>query len=101
MEPRMTTEEADALLATMSDDDFPTATAEEDIDDAQAQRLIEAAHRALGRPSMTGPGRHSPNFTLRLPQDMKDRLAQVAQQQQRRESDVAREALARYLETVV
>jgi hypothetical protein len=101
MKSQMTTEQADACLATITDDDLTVMTIDdESISDGEVERLVEAAHKVTGRPSLTGPGQHSPNFTMRLSQAMKDRLKHVAQAQHRRESDVAREALDRYLTSV-
>jgi len=96
--PVMTRSEALAALATMTDDDFPTVAPQLDIDDQSAATLI-AAGRAMsaGRPSLTAPGEHSPRLNIRVPQPLKDRLAQTAREQGRRESDVAREALSVYL----
>jgi len=42
----MTREEALAALATMTEDDFPTVSPEEDADDAFVERLIEAGRKA-------------------------------------------------------
>jgi len=102
MEPRMTREEALAALSTMTDDDFPTVTNEEaGIDPATVDRLIATVHRLAGRPSLTAPGQQSPRINLRIPQALKDQLSEVARAQNRRESDVARDALSQYLHVLV
>ena len=59
--------------------------------------------RALGgRPSIdpdAAPGQHSKVRQVRLSQAVNDQLEAVAHRQQRRTSDVMREALAEYLST--
>ena len=100
MKPRMTREEAIAAPATMAPDDFPTVAPEDDISDEAAQRLVSSAHEMIarrGRPSLTAPGMRSPQITLRLSVDEKERLAKVAHIEDRRPSDVVRSALGRYL----
>lgn len=97
MEPRMAPEDAAAALATMSDADFPTVDASEEVDDAQAERLIEAGHRTRGRPSLTGKGERSPQITLRLPEPLRQRLKERAEEDCETESEIARRALEQYL----
>jgi hypothetical protein len=97
MKHTMTTQEADALLATMTDADFPTVTPEQDITDDMREEIIATGRRLAGRPSLTAPGEHSPRLNFRVPQPVKDRLTQVAHDQNRLESEVARDALAEYL----
>ncbi|MCL2785433.1 MAG: hypothetical protein FWD55_08395 [Propionibacteriaceae bacterium] len=98
MEPKMTRQEALDTLATMSNNDFPTVSPEDDIDDKCVASLIADAYRlSAGRPSLSSPGKHSPRLNFRVPQTVKDRLTEVALEQDRRESDIAREALYEYL----
>lgn len=97
MGPRMSQEEAAAALATMSEADFETVPASEEVDDATAKRLISAGRKLSGRPSLSAPGIHSPQITLRLPDAVNARLVEVAERSGRRRSDVVREALDRYL----
>jgi len=100
MEPRMTPDEALAALATMTNEDFPTVTAEEaGITPGTVDRLVTTVHRMAGRPSLTAPGEKSPRINLRIPQPLKNRLSEVARTQNRRESDVVRDALSAYLNT--
>jgi hypothetical protein len=104
----MTPAQARAALAGLIDTDFPTVPLAEvrDEDDHQitgdsVDRLIDAAHAVIdrrGRPSLTAPGQRSPQITLRLSAAEKARLDQVAAAQQRRQSDIVRDALARYLD---
>ena len=98
MEPRMTPAQAKAALALMTEEDFATVAPEDDVDDALVDRLIEAAHRTVGRPSLTAPGARSPQITLRLPEAVNQRVTALAEQTGRRRSQVVRDALDRYLE---
>jgi len=99
LKPRMTPEEALAALETMTEDDFPSVPEEEDdIDDAFVERFIEAGRRAVGRPSLTAPGQHSPQVTIRLPQSVNARVVDLATKTGRRRSQVVRDALDAYLE---
>jgi len=82
----------------MTDADFVTVESATDLSDTDIEELVARGHRAwAGRPSLTAPGTHSPRLNFRVPQTVKDRLTQVAHIQRRRESDVAREALEKYL----
>ena len=67
------------------------------LTEARAQQLSDGLAKASGRPSLTAPGEHSPRLNFRVPQELKDSLARTAREQGRRESDVAREALGKYL----
>ncbi len=71
----------------------------ERITEARARELAEVAlHRAgAGRPSLTGPGRRSPEVKARVPIELRDRLQAVAQQRGVSTSELVREALDRYL----
>ena len=102
--PRMTPEQARAALATMSEHDFPTvpldSVYDEDdhpITEASIDRLVEIAHRRPGRPSLTNPGAHSPQITLRLPESVNQRVTALAERTGRRRSQVVRDALDYYL----
>ena len=94
----MTPARALQALGTMTDADFVTVDSATDLSDADIEELAAHGRRAwAGRPSLTAPGTHSPRLNFRVPQAVKDRLTQVAHTQGRRESDVAREALEKYL----
>jgi len=95
--PRMTPNQATAYLNTLPDADYITAPPDEQIDAALAEQLIEAAHKVGGRPSLTSPGRHSPQITLRLPATVNDQLTVLANQTGRRRSQIVREAIDQYL----
>jgi hypothetical protein len=91
----MTREEATAALNTMTDDDFTIAPLEDRVSDAEYDRLVTAG-RQTGRPSLASGV--SPQIAFRVPQADKDRLARVAEELGRSQSDVAREAFDKGLE---
>ncbi|MDR1449750.1 MAG: ribbon-helix-helix domain-containing protein [Propionibacteriaceae bacterium] len=98
MKPRMTPAQALAALDSLTDADFETVTPDQaGVTAAEAEDLVMAAHKAMGRPSLTGPGRRSPQLTLRLPASVNDQLTALAARQGRRRSDIVREAIDRYL----
>ncbi|MDR0783644.1 MAG: ribbon-helix-helix domain-containing protein [Propionibacteriaceae bacterium] len=100
LKPRMTEAEARAYLATMTDEDFPTISREESgITDDLIERLVEAAHQMVaGRPSLTAPGKHSPQITVRFAKPVYERLADLAKRTGRRRSQVVRDAVNAYLD---
>lgn len=61
-----------------------------------ATTVEEAARIAVGRPAL-GHGGKSPVVRARVPQALKDRLHQIAQEQHRNESEIVREALIAYV----
>lgn len=63
--------------------------------DELAQEVLHAAGR--GRPSLSSPGRRSPQLRLAIPEQMRDELKARAQAEHRSVSELAREALDRYL----
>ncbi|MBM7796718.1 ribbon-helix-helix protein, CopG family [Pseudoglutamicibacter cumminsii] len=73
-----------------------------------AQRLLmeatgatsadELTHIALGRPTLGSKGGASPVVRARVPQALKERVAEIAEREHRKESDVVRDALAAYVE---
>lgn len=79
----------------------------EDVRDSRGRRITEeyaerAAADALvsigrGRPSLTGAKAPSPQVTFRVTPELRARAVAEADRQGRRLSDVAREALERYL----
>lgn len=72
-----------------------------------AQRLLmeatgavstdELTHMVLGRPPLGAKGGQSPVVRARVPQALKDRVAEIAKSEDRKESDVVRDALAEYV----
>lgn len=79
----------------------------EDIRAADGTRLTEAAAEELaeqvlrsagrGRPSLTAPGHRSPQLRLTVPEPLRDGLRARADAEHRSVSELAREALERYL----
>lgn len=67
------------------------------LTEQRAAKLADRLERG-GRPSLSGPGRHSPSVTLRLPEQTKGRLDRLARSQGRRRSDVIRAAVDEYLD---
>jgi hypothetical protein len=53
---------------------------------------------ALGRPSLGAPGGASPVIRARVPDSLKNAVAAIADRENRRESDIVREALAAYVQ---
>ncbi len=63
--------------------------------DELAREVLHAAGR--GRPSLSAPGHRSPQLRLAIPERMRDELEARAQAEHRSVSELAREALDRYL----
>jgi len=102
LQPRMTREEALTALATMTEADFLVVPDDEDdTDDDLAARVVEAGRKAAGRPSLTAPGRRSPQITVRLPEAVNSRVIDLASRTGRKRSQVMRDALDAYLENTV
>ena len=70
------------------------------IDENYIERAVEDVHRQLGRgrPSLTAPGRISPEIKARVPVELKDRLQQAAKEHGKPLSVFIREALEQYLD---
>jgi hypothetical protein len=79
----------------------------EDIRDRQGRRITDeyaeqAAEEALrlarpGRPALGAIGQHSPRVSFRVPEQTRRRAEQRAAEEGRSVSEIAREALERYL----
>jgi hypothetical protein len=69
------------------------------LTEARAQELAEEIRQKAGRgrPSLTGPGQRSPQLRLSVPAELQDRLKTRAEQDHTTVSELAREALERYL----
>lgn len=68
------------------------------ITEARA-RLIAAdtlAKAGAGRPSLTAPGRRSPEVKARVPEELRLRLQEAAQREHTSTSDLIRKALEQY-----
>lgn len=61
------------------------------IDEAYTERLVEAARKAPGRPSLSRGT--SPSVAFRLPPDLRARAAELAAREGKSVSQLAREAL--------
>ena len=79
----------------------------EDVRLADGTRLTEAGAHELaeqvvrtssrGRPSLTAPGARSPQLRLTVPEQLRDGLRARADAEHRSVSELAREAIERYL----
>lgn len=78
----------------------------EDVRDSRGRRITQEyvdgavadAHRQVrGRPSLTGPGRHSPQIAFRVPADLQASAGRLAAQRGTTVSRLAREALETYV----
>jgi Arc/MetJ-type ribon-helix-helix transcriptional regulator len=103
-QPRLSEAEALEALAAMRDEDFEDALPEDKLlaDGSPVtveliEELVESVHRLAGRPSLTAPGKHSPQITLRLSEPVNAQLISLAERTGKRRSDIVREALGRYL----
>ena len=75
--------------------------------DKKGQRITEARARKIatetlakagvGRPSLTAPGRHSPEVKARVPEELHVRLQEAAQREHTSTSNLIRKALEQYL----
>ncbi len=62
-----------------------------------AEEAIAGHYRAPGRPSITGPRQHTPKVTLRIREETRHALEEIASKQGRRLADVGREAFEEYI----
>jgi len=73
------------------------------LDNAAAEKLgneiAERAARRRGRPSLTGPGEHSPKLAVRVGSSLKTSIEDIAAREGRRMADVVRDALEEYVAT--
>lgn len=68
------------------------------INEARAEVLgREAISKAVGRPSLTAPGQHSPEIKARVPKELRDQLVRAAKARGTTTSNLVRVALERYL----
>jgi hypothetical protein len=69
------------------------------LSEARSHELAEEIrHKAApGRPSLTGPGKRSPQLRLSVPAELRQKLEARAEREHTTVSDVAREAIERYL----
>ena len=62
-----------------------------------AADIVEDARRSAGRPSLTGPGKHSPQVSARVPTELRDAAERQARREGKSVSQLIRELLERYL----
>jgi hypothetical protein len=62
-----------------------------------AAQGVQDARRAAGRPSLTGPGKHSPQVSARVPAELRDAAERQARREGKSVSQLIRELLERYL----
>ncbi|MDP3971793.1 MAG: hypothetical protein Q8P61_02635 [Candidatus Nanopelagicales bacterium] len=67
------------------------------MDAAGATSADDLTRVVLGRPRVGAKGGASPVVRARVPQALKDRVAAIAEREQRKESDIVRDALAAYV----
>jgi hypothetical protein len=63
------------------------------LTDAVAEEIIEQVRRGSGRPSLSGHAANSPQIAFRVPQNVRDRAAEIAKREGKTISQLAREAL--------
>ena len=70
------------------------------ITSKRAQKIVEEVlAQAVGRPSLTGPSKVSPEIKARVPEKLKRALQKEAKRQGQTTSAVIRQALEEYLDT--
>lgn len=62
-----------------------------------ADTVAEALQLAVGRPRVGTEGGQSPVVRARVPQDLKDDVTTLAERENRRESEIVRDAVAAYV----
>lgn len=79
----------------------------EDVRDSEGRRITQDyvdgaaadAHRQVrGRPSLTGPGKHSPQIAFRVSTNLQAAAERLAERRGETVSQLAREALEEYLD---
>lgn len=80
--------------------DYAAADAQQLLMEATGTASVEDMTRvALGRPTLDAPGGASPVVRARVPETLKQAVAAIAAHDNRRESDVVRDALAAYVQS--
>ena len=79
----------------------------EAVRDRKGRRITERRAREIaadalekarvGRPSLTAPGRRSPEVKARVPEELRDRLHEAASRENTSSSELIRKALEKYL----
>ncbi len=79
-------------------DQHPGVFRGEPLTEARAESVAaDVLSRLPGRPSLSGRRERSPSMTVRLPAEKRARLDALAAREERRASDVVRDALDEYL----
>ena len=86
--PKLTEEKATELAAFLESDDYELGA---------PIPVSEIRRPSAGRPSLTAPGKQSPQVTFRLDEAARQRAAERAASEGKTVSALAREALERYL----
>ena len=83
---------------------------QEVVKDRKGERITESRAREMaeyaldrvrrGRPSLTGGRRHSPQISFRVPEKLARRAEEVAAEQGKSVSQLGREALEQYVESL-
>lgn len=68
-----------------------------ELAEQMAEEVLAEHYPGRGRPSLTGRAEHTPRITLRVPEETRDALEQIADHQGRRLADVGRDALDEYV----
>lgn len=67
------------------------------VDAEYVERAVADVHTRAGRPSLTSPGAHSPHVSFRVPARIRIAAETRAAREGKTVSEVARDALTRYL----
>jgi hypothetical protein len=62
-----------------------------------ATQIVADARHSAGRPSLTGPGKHSPQVSARVPAELREAAEQRARSEGKSVSQLIRELLERHL----
>lgn len=65
--------------------------------EAYGREVADRAAGSRGRPSLTGPGEHSPKISARVPSILKQQITELAARDGRRPAEVVRAALEEYV----
>lgn len=67
------------------------------VDAAYVRQAVEDVHAHVGRPSLSSPGERSPQVSFRVPAKIRAAAVRRAEREGKTVSEVARDALERYL----
>lgn len=70
------------------------------ITEARARQIARRTHdQAVGRPSLSSPGVHSPEIKARVPMKLKESLRREAKRRGQTSSELVRQAVEEFLRT--